>query len=143
MKINCILVLLLLSTSGQLLARNDIHSLPFYDVVERGIDEGLLDPDIKFYLHGQSHSAVVENFGEYKSNKKTNAFGKSDKKACDWVLLAVLKTYQARAKSLGANAVINLKSNYKNREYVDPDNYQCGAGAILAGVAMKGEVVKL
>ncbi len=125
------------------MARNDLLTFPFNAVVEQAYADGILDRSISFKLAGASPTDVKQNYGEFSSNKKTNAVGKSDEKACKWVLLSVLKSFQARAKSLGGNAVINLESNYKNKRYSDPNSFQCGAGTIMAGVAMVGEVVEL
>ncbi|MCB1582398.1 MAG: hypothetical protein R3E90_10860 [Marinicella sp.] len=133
----------LVAFSNSAIARNDLLTYQFSAAVEYGYQEGILDPSIKYYLAGQDHEKVKQSHGVFKSNKKTNSVGKDDKKACDWVLLSTLKSFQERAKSLGANAVINIKSNYKNREFVSNEVYQCGAGNILTGVALKGEVVAL
>jgi hypothetical protein len=38
---------------------------------------------------------------------------------------------------------IDIKSNYKSREFSSPTEFQCGAGALIAGVALKGIVVKV
>jgi uncharacterized protein YbjQ (UPF0145 family) len=48
-----------------------------------------------------------------------------------------------RAVKEGGNAVINIKSNYKNNLTSNKETFQCGAGAVIAGVALTGEVVKL
>ena len=80
---------------------------------------------------------------DFRITSLTNSVGKSDQKACQWALLSALKSFQQRAQSLGANAVVNIKSNYKNNTYSHPTEYQCGAGAIMAGVALKADVVKL
>ncbi len=136
-------ILLALLVTTQLHARNDILTLPFDEALQYGYQQGVLNESIQFFLAGTQHPSVIKSHDEFRSNKKTNAFGKSDEEACKWVLLSALKSFQARAISLGANAVVNIKSNYKNREYTDSKNYQCGAGAIMAGVALKGEVVKL
>ncbi|MBF4217373.1 excinuclease, partial [Vibrio anguillarum] len=48
-----------------------------------------------------------------------------------------------RAIKEGGNAVVNIKSNYKNNLTSSNDTFQCGAGAVMAGVALSGEVVKL
>ena len=50
---------------------------------------------------------------------------------------------EQRAKELGANAVINIKSNYKKAEMSSETEYECHAGAIMAGVALKGDFVKI
>jgi uncharacterized protein YbjQ (UPF0145 family) len=49
---------------------------------------------------------------------------------------------QQRAHELGANAVINIVSNYKNVEVSSETQFECHDGAIMSGVALKGEFVK-
>ena len=98
---------------------------------------------VSFYFSDQEHPPVAINHGEFRTNKKTNAFGKSDLKACQWVMLSALVQLHQRAQSLGANAVINIKSNYKNNEVSSPTLYTCGAGATVAGVALIGTIVEL
>ena len=46
---------------------------------------------------------------------------------------------QNSAKAAGANAVVDVASNYKNKEYRDSSKYECHAGAIMAGVALKAK----
>jgi hypothetical protein len=103
---------------------------------------GKINPDIKLYFADEKSPAVIKQFGEYKTNKKTNAFNKSDAVACEWVFLTAVIQMQAKAAELGADAIINIKSNYKNIEYSSSSKYQCGAGGIIAGVALKGDFVK-
>ena len=74
-------------------------------------------------------------------DKKTNAFNKSDKEACDWVFRSAILTLHQRAISLGANAVINVRSNYKNKVTTSDTEYTCGAGKFVAGVALIGDFV--
>jgi len=143
MHVKILLITLILIYMNTSMARDDIGNWPFKEAIERGINEGVLDGSVTFYLDGNPHPKIVKNHGEYRSNKKTNAVGKSDQKACQWALLSALKSFQQRAQSLGANAVVNIKSNYKNNTYSHPTEYQCGAGAIMAGVALKADVVKL
>jgi hypothetical protein len=40
------------------------------------------------------------------------------------------------------DAVVNIESNYKNRQFSNETEFECGAGAIMAGVALKGTLVK-
>lgn len=98
---------------------------------------------VKFYFGDQAHGEVAKSYGEYRTNKKTNAFNKSDQEACEWVMLSALLALHSRAQSLGANAVINIKSNFKNNLFVSDTQYSCGAGGILAGVALIGDVVTI
>jgi len=102
-----------------------------------------IDGSVKFYLAGQSHPAVLQSFGSDVSNRKTNAANKSDEEACRWVTLSVLKALQDGAKAKGANAVVDIVSFYKSNEFSSPTNYECYAGAILAGMALKGTYAKV
>ncbi len=96
---------------------------------------------VRFFFGDQSHPVPIKNFGEYRTNKKTNAFNKTDKFACQWAMLSALLQLQERALDLGGNAVINIKSNYKDVPVSSETEFTCGAGATIAGVALIGEVV--
>ena len=85
----------------------------------------------------------MKSYGKFVSNKKTNAFGKSDEAACEWVLLSAMLSLQDRVKAEGGNAVININSYYKKNTVSSETEYECHAGAIMAGVALQGEVVKI
>ena len=101
-----------------------------------------IDGSVKFYLAGEKVS-VVERLGEDVTNKKTNAANKSDAEACRWVALSALRALQDGAKSRGANAVVDIVSYYKKNEFKSSTNYECYAGTILAGVALKGTYAKV
>jgi len=124
-------------------ARDDKLMFPVKAAVERGIAEGIIDGTVKFYFGDTEHPKVKSEFGEIKTNKKTNAFNKSDLEACQWAFLSAIKAFHQKAKKLGANAVINIQSNYKNNPVKDNTQFQCGAGSWVAGVALKGNFVKL
>ena len=124
-------------------ARDSKHLFSISEALASPAYEGKLNKDIKLYFGNQRHGKVARKYGEFVSNKKTNAFGKSDQKACEWVLLSALISLQERALAEGGNAVINIRSYYKKNEMSSETNYECHAGAIMAGVALKGTVVKL
>lgn len=134
------LLLVSLGLSATAEARNTLHYLPINDVLSNPQWAAQLE-GVKFYFGEQSHPAVVRSFGEDRTNKKTNAFNKSDEEACRWVMLSALKQLKARADQLGANAVINIISNYKNNQRSSETEYTCGAGGIMAGVALIGDFV--
>jgi uncharacterized protein YbjQ (UPF0145 family) len=124
-------------------ARDDVQNFSIADALARGEKEGVLNSSIELYFGDEEHPAVDTNHGEYTSNKKTNAFGKSDEKACQWAFLSAIKSLQDRAIKEGGNAVINIRSYYKKNSLVSATEFNCGAGATVAGVTMIGEVVKL
>ncbi len=98
---------------------------------------------MKLYFGNQQHGKAMNDFGQVRTNNKTNAFMKSDYSACQWAFLSAVKSLQKRAAKRGANAVINIKSNYKNNLTTSNSRFVCGAGATVAGVALVGDAVKI
>ncbi|WP_256777342.1 MULTISPECIES: excinuclease ATPase subunit [unclassified Stenotrophomonas] len=101
-----------------------------------------IDGSVRFYLAGEKVN-VQQRFGEDVTNKKTNAANKSDEEACRWVALSALRALQDGAKSRNANAVVDIVSYYKKNEFKSATNYECYAGTIMAGVALKGTYAKV
>ncbi|MGD8782832.1 MAG: excinuclease ABC subunit A [Thioalkalispiraceae bacterium] len=125
------------------LARDTHHDFPINDALQTENAKDKLGGNIKFYFGDQKHGPVKKRYGVFSTNKKTNAFGKSDREACEHVFLSAMIQLKQRAESLGGNAVINIKSNYKGNLTSSNTTFKCGAGAVIAGVALQGEVVKL
>jgi hypothetical protein len=125
----------------QAFARNTIDTYSIDSALHS--EAGKVDSGIALYFAGQPHPAVLETLSEAATNPKTNAFGKSDEAACQHVFLSAVIALQKKAREEGGNAVINIKSNYKGHLTESATEYTCGAGALIAGVALKGDVVKL
>lgn len=123
-------------------ARDTLHDFPIASVMAGEKAKSKLS-GVKFYFGDQKPGKVKKRFGVFSTNKKTNAFGKSDQEACEHVFLSAMIQLHQRALSLGGNAVINIKSNYKNNLTTSNETYKCGAGNVIAGVALQGEVVTL
>lgn len=137
-----VITILIFFAVGDVLARNTIHQYNINDLITKPEHKSRLD-GVSFYFGDQQHSAVSNDFGEFRTNKKTNAFNKSDLQACQWVMMSALLQLHSRAQSLGANAVINIKSNYKDKVVSSETEFTCGAGATMAGVALIGTIVTL
>ncbi len=133
----------LLLISFQANSRNTQLMLSIEEALQSSDFKEKLDPNITFYFGDQKHPKVIKSFNKFVSNKKTNAFGKADEDACQWVLLSALLSFQDRVKTEGGNAVINLVSYYKKNTFSSTTEYECRAGNIMAGVALRGEVVTL
>ncbi|ADT88337.1 excinuclease [Vibrio sp. Vb2880] len=129
--------------SASAVARDDVGNYSIQDALNQEVAQTKLGDDVQFFFGDQAHPAVLKTMGEFKTNKKTNAFNKSDEEACQWVFLSAMIALKDRAIKEGGNAVVNIKSNYKNNLTSSEDTFQCGAGAVIAGVALTGEVVKL
>lgn len=123
-------------------ARDSLVKFPIQELLNTAkAKDALLD--IPLYFGDQNPPKIQSKYGEVKTNKKTNAFLKSDKEACEWVMLSALKALQERAQREGMNAVINIKSFYKSNEFVSSEEFECGAGNVVAGVALKGTLVTI
>jgi uncharacterized protein YbjQ (UPF0145 family) len=123
--------------------RDTRHLLPIAIALEIKDAQEKLDGSVKFYFGDQLPPQVLTNLGSDVSNRKTNAFGKSDEKACNWAFLSAMVALEKRAQQLGANAVINIVSYYNKKVMSSATEFECHAGAIIAGVALKGDFVKL
>lgn len=125
-------------------ARDTAHFLPIKDAIEMGKAKSELGDDVKLYFGSQLHPAVEKTLSKgVVTNKKTNGVGKSDEEACNWVMLSALIQLQERARNEGGNAVINIESYYKKKSFKSQDQFECHSGAVMSGVALKGDVVKL
>jgi uncharacterized protein YjbJ (UPF0337 family) len=141
--LHLVLGLVLISAAASAGARDTHHMYPVSDALATSGAQEKLDAKIKLYFGDQPHAKALKTMGEFTTNKKTNAFGKADKTACEWAFLDAMLSLQERARSEGANAVINIKSYYKKDETSSSSEYMCGAGALMAGVTFKGTMAKL
>lgn len=137
------MLLSVVGVHGVAQARDTEHHFPIADAMASEAAQGKLDAGVKFYFAGQKTPKVKAKLREAATNKKTNAFNKSDKEACEWAFLSAMVQLQEKAKELNADAVINIHSYYKKDAFKSSTEYECHAGGLLAGVALKGEFVKL
>ena len=124
-------------------SRDDRLHFPIKDAMETAAASGKLDKDVKFFFGDQAYPKAAQKFGTFTSNKKTNFFNKSDKEACEWAFLSAILALQSRAKAEGGNAVVGIFSIYRNVEFKSDTEYECGAGNVTGGVALRGTVAKL
>jgi hypothetical protein len=135
--------LLVLVLAAHADARDTKYNLPIAAVTQNPEYQNQLSTDVAFYFADQPTAKVEQTLGEYVTNKKTNSFNKSDQSACQWVFLSALLELRDRAKDEGGNAVINIVSFYKKNTFSSQTEYECHAGGVIAGVALKGTVAKL
>jgi uncharacterized protein YbjQ (UPF0145 family) len=133
----------LLANAGPSLARDTKHLLPIAAALEVKDAQDKLDGSVKFFFGDQATPPVQTKLSTDVANRKTNAFGKSDEKACNWAFLSAMVALEKRAQQLGANAVINIVSYYGRNIMSSASQFECHAGAIMAGVVLKGDFVKL
>ena len=124
-------------------ARDTEYNLPIAEAMQDAEVRKNLGSDVAFYFSGQPKPAVAKTFGEFVTNKKTNSVGRPDIVACRWAMLSALLQLRERAKELGADAVVDIVSYYKKNTKASTTDYECHAGAVIAGVALKGTFVKV
>lgn len=123
-------------------ARDTRYQLKIADVQADPRYAAAVPGGVTFYFAGQQAPAG-KDLGEFVTNRKTNSFGKQDEEACTWAMLSAMKELGERALAEGGNAVVNIVSYYKKRVFESDSLYECHAGAFVAGVALKGTVVKI
>jgi len=124
-------------------AADTVVMLPIAGAMAANDAQGRLGDSVKFYFADQPTPTVLSRITSDKTSLRTNGFGKSAEKACNWVFLSAMLQLQKRAHDVGANAVINIVSNYNDKEMASQTEFECHDGAIMAGVAFKGDFVKV
>ena len=129
----------ILAFATSLNARDDVkyHSLDFLNGPKA---KNFLLPNVSIsFGTGYSGQVIVKDL---TSNKKTNGFNKSYEEACQIALLSALKTFQERALKEGGTKVVNLTGYYKKQPFNSKTQFQCGSGALMSGVTLKGDIAK-
>ena len=137
------IILSFLTGAPTVFARDEHLMFPLDKAIAEGKAKGKIQDDIKLYFSGQKHGEPTQKFGTFTSNRKTNAVGKSDQEACNWAFLSTIMSLQERARKEGGNAVIDIKSVYKGTVKESATEFMCGAGSMMAGVALEGRIAKI
>ena len=123
-------------------ARDDRLHFSVKESMARSETKDKLDGSVKFYW-GKNVPGGARTMGTFTANKKTNFFNKSDAEGCYWAWLSAMVSLQQRAIKEGGNAVVNIHSVYRDKEFTSATEYECGAGNVTGGVALRGTVAKL
>lgn len=117
--------------------------LPIAGAMASNDAQGRLGDNVKFYFGDQPTPKVTQKITSDRTSQKTNSFGKTPETACNWAFLSAMLALKKKAEEVGANAVVNIVSNYKNNEMSSQTEFECHDGNIVSGVALKGEFVKI
>ena len=133
-------LLLTVSVAG---ARDTHQKFPLEPALAKAQASGKLAPGIKLFFGTQKYPKPTSQLGSTRTNKKTNFFNKTDVEGCEWAFLSAMISLTEYAQRVGGNAIVNIRSNYKNIEFSSETEYECGAGNVTGGTAFVGDVVKL
>ena len=120
--------------------RDTVHHLSIQEALQSQEAKEVLNPKIKLYFGKPAPGKIVKK--GITTNPKTNGTNKSDEASCRWAFLSAVKKFQERAVAEGATKVGNLVSYYKKKEFKSTTQYECHAGNLMSGVALKGDIVK-
>ncbi len=124
-------------------ARDTHQKFPLEQALAKAQASGKLTQGIKLFFGTQKYPKPTAQLGEARTNKKTNFFNKTDVEGCEWAFLSAMISLTEYAQRVGGNAVVNIRSNYKNIPFSSETEYECGAGNVTGGTAFVGDVVKL
>lgn len=97
---------------------------------------------VRFYFAGERTPGIqrrVQN--NVTTSQRARKTGRSADWACERALMNALIRLGEAAQNAGANGVINIRSNWDNRPYANGSEYECAIGHMMAGVALKGDIV--
>lgn len=124
-------------------ARNDYIMLNIQEALAAPDAKAKLGGDIQFHFGESNTPKNLERLGEDSTNRKTNAFNKSDEEACRWAFVSAIIALRDKAQRLGANAVVNIRSNNNQVQKYSATEFECRVGNVVAGVALKGQYAKV
>lgn len=123
-------------------ARNDAYFLAI-DGALQSTDPGESPySSVKFFFAHQETPPIITRLGSETAHQRSRTNPSIDVKACNAAFLLALAALQKRAQRMGANAVVNITSFYKNNKLENASEFECHAGA-AAHVMLRGEFVKI
>ena len=122
-------------------ARDTIRDYPIDSALKS--EEGKLDDGVALYFGDQPHPRVMKSYGTFATNKKTNAFGKSDEAACQHVFLSAVIELQARAQG-GRQCGGRHQEQLPQRVALQPErvHVRCRRGGCRRGADGRGRDVE-
>lgn len=135
-------VLVVLFAAWPASARNDKYLLPISVALQS--KDALETPDgsVKFFFGKQETPEIATKLGTGSTHQRSSTRPAEDAKSCNVAFLKALVALQKNAKQLGANAVVNIASYYKNDTLLSATEFECHAG-VSAHVMLKGDFVKI
>ena len=124
-------------------ARDDQRLFDIAFALESPQGRDRFDETVKFFWSGQLAPEPAQAFAIHTSERKTFAPTRTEREACDQSFIEALAALRDAAKAAGADAVVDIKSLHKNREFRSATQYECRIGWFAAGVTLEGRLVKL
>jgi uncharacterized protein YbjQ (UPF0145 family) len=98
--------------------------------------------NVSWHMMGEKHRRVAKSFNLGSTTKSTNATFKSDDAACSRAFLSAIIQLQTNARNLGADGIVDIKSNAMGETYENAETYACTRGTFVARVSLTATPVK-
>ena len=96
-----------------------------------------------YYFGDEKHPEIEKNLIEASSTRTVNVTLKFGNNSCIAAFLETLSALQKTAKGYKADAIVNIRSSYKDDQLNSTTNYLCEPGFFVASVGLKADVVTL
>lgn len=125
-------------------ARNVIMPMSVSDLLATPQARQHLGDAITFRFGAQSTPRPVQTFGSREVRGKASDSGAGgEQAACTFAAIDALRRLGDDATSAGANAVINIESDFHNHPVSSPRMIECHMGSFSVVVVLRGELVRL
>lgn len=101
------------------------------------------DDTVQFLWADQAYAPPAQTFDIFTVERRAFAPIRTDQEACFAAFIDALADLRDHAKAVGANAVVNIKSIYRNREFRSETQFECRAGYMVDVVSLEGRIVRL
>src|SRR5262245_17541425 len=123
-------------------ARNDKYLLSISVALQSKDAQESPDGSVKFFFGNQVVPEIAAKLGSGSTHQRSSTRPSEDARSCNVAFIKALVALQKNAKQLGANAVVNIASYYKNNTLSSATEFECHAG-VSAHVMLKGDFVKI
>jgi hypothetical protein len=91
---------------------------------------------VRFHYWGEGEPPALATPQEVTVVRRTR-YRSDAEQDCYWVLKSALDTLAEQARDLGADTVIQVRSNWKHRPGMTPGSFDCAIGSLMVGVALR------
>ncbi|WP_454762616.1 heavy metal-binding domain-containing protein [Cupriavidus campinensis] len=142
--------LLAWGASGMASAADDLLPMPIDKALASPGAKERIDPNVKLLFGFNKLDGATQGLS-YKTVKRVrrpvskvaNGPTPTDQELCESVFVQAVQDLQQQATQGGANAVVQIHSNWKDDETSSETTYVCAKGAAYIGVALKATLVKV
>lgn len=135
--------------SGVASAADTLLTMPIDQALASQAAKERIDPNTKLLfgfnrLEGATDPTLYKTVKRVRRpvNKVQEGPVLTDAQLCETVFVQAVQDLQQRAAQSGSNAVMEIRSNWKDDETSSDSTYVCAKGAAYIGVALKATLVK-